>query len=101
MLPTPATRRWAMIAFLIAAPVPLSRSADHFLDRIALQRAEQAQLRHPAQHVRLREAGARDREALEPGRQLPDDRLNLGQLRHAPPWFPATQCRAGTSFPKT
>src|SRR5881628_2358032 len=27
MLPTPATRRWSMIAFLIAARVPLSRSA--------------------------------------------------------------------------
>jgi len=41
--------------------------ADHFLDRVAPQRAEQTRLRHPAQHVRLREAGARDREARSPG----------------------------------
>src|SRR6266480_3926312 len=44
---------------------------------------------------------ARDPVALEPRGELPDDRLNLGQLRHGPPWFPATRCHAGTSFPET
>src|SRR2546426_515026 len=104
MFPMPATRRWSMIAFLMAAREPehrvLGAPAD-LLEGISFEGAEQAGLRHPAQHIRLREAGARDLETLEPGRELPDDRLNLGQLRHAPPSSPATRCRAGMSSPKT
>src|SRR5207253_3095229 len=77
------------------------RAADHFLDGVASEGAEQPRLRHPAQHVRLGQTRARDPVALEPRGELPDDRLNLGQLRHGPPWFPATRCHAGTSFPET
>ncbi len=59
---------------------------DHLLDGVAPQRAQQAGLRNPAQHVRLGQTGARDAVALEPRGQLPHDRLNLGQLRHPPPF---------------
>src|SRR2546430_1197051 len=175
MFPTPARRRWSMIAFFTAVRVPLSRSANtkgvnvsssgsgpmrllyaaqpgssnsptvprrrtsrdrkerasprapggtaefvsafvgceavtareaqhgvlgaaaHFLDGVPGEGAQQPGLRDAAQHVGLLELGAHDLVALEPRPDLPDNRLDLRQLRHAA--APATRCPAARSSP--
>src|SRR5690242_18873970 len=61
--------------------------ASDFLEGVPCQCLEEAGLRNATQDVRLGQPGAGDPEPLEPRGQLPHDRLNLGQLRHAP--FPA------------